>query len=59
MAAIPLNVSDEFSQLWNFKLHILHVTCAWCVVQKFNNYDVKISSLMDLYKLSTVTDQYG
>jgi hypothetical protein len=28
MAAIPLYVSDEFSQLWNFKLYALHVTCA-------------------------------
>jgi hypothetical protein len=28
MAAIPLYVGDEFSQLWNFKLHILCVTRA-------------------------------
>jgi len=28
MATIPLYVSDEFSQLWNFKLYTLRVTCA-------------------------------
>ena len=59
MATIPLYVSDEFSQLWNFKLRTLHVTCAWCMVQKINSYDVQISPLMDLYKLSIVVDQYG
>jgi len=29
MATIPLYVSDECTQLWNFKLHTIHVTCAW------------------------------
>ena len=48
MAAIPLYVSDEFSQLWNFELHTLHVTCAWCVVQKINNFDVKNKSINGL-----------
>jgi hypothetical protein len=59
MAAIAVYVSDEFSQLWNFKLHTLCVTCPWCMVQKINSYDVQISPLMALYKLSIVTDQYG